>query len=560
MAENVLYYGDNLDIMRRYLKDESVDLEYLDPPFNSKSTYNVLFAEHSGERAAAQIKAFEDTWTWDEATARIYQETVERGGTVSRTLQAFYDMLGTSDMMAYLAMMAPRLVELHRVLKPTGSIYLHCDPTASHYLKILMDAIFGADHFVNEVIWKRTSSHNRAKRWGPVHDTLLLYSKNGNTFWNRVVQGYDEKYLHNFYRYEDDRGRYRISDLTGPGTRTGDSGMPWREADPATRQRHWEPPPDRALPEWFEFPDGYAELSVRERLGVLDAQGLLHWPKKQGGMPGFKRYLIAGTGAPIQDVIDDIPPIQSQAAERLGYPTQKPEALLERIICASCPPGGVVLDPFCGCGTAVVVAQSQNRPWIGIDITHLAINLVKVRLLDAFKGEAEYKVIGEPTTTEDAQALADSDPFQFQWWALGLVGARPADQKKGADKGIDGRLYFHDDGSGRTKQVIFSVKAGQNVHSNMVSELRGVIEREKAQIGVLLLMVEPTKAMRTNAASGGFYESSWGKHPRLQILTVGELLEGKKVDMPQTQGVNVTFQKAPKSTGKAGSQGTLVLD
>jgi len=206
-----------------------------------------------------------------------------------------------------------------------------------------------------------------------------------------------------------------------------------------------------------------------------------------------------------------------------------------------------------------VVAQRENRSWIGIDITHLAINLIKVRLLDAFNGEAKYRVIGEPTTTEDAQALADSDPFQFQAWALGLVGARPAVQKKGADKGIDGRLYFHDDSSGKTKQVIFSVKAGQNIHANMVSELRGVMEREKAEIGVLITMVEPTQPMRTNAATAGFYESPWGKHPRLQILTVGELLEGKKIDMPQTQGVNVTFQKAPKaSKGSNGLQGELL--
>jgi DNA modification methylase len=551
VTENTLYYGDNLDVLRRHIKDESVDLIYLDPPFNSKATYNVLFGEQNGSKAAAQIKAFDDTWTWDAAAAQAYQQVVEAGGKVSQAMQAFRTLLGDNDMLAYLAMMAPRLVELRRVLKPTGSIYLHCDPTASHYLKVLMDAIFGPRNFLSEVIWKRTSSHNRAKRWGPVHDTLLFYGKTDSTVWNRVVQGYDENYVEKFYRFEDDRGRFRVSDLTGPGVRTGDSGQPWRQADPAKRQRHWEPPPDRALSEWFIFPNGYAEMSVRDRLDVLDAQGLIHWPKKQGGMPGFRRYLLTGSGAPIQDVVVDIPPIQPQAAERMGYPTQKPEALLDRIILASSPPDGLVLDPFCGCGTTIAAAQCLNRHWIGSDITHLAIGLMRHRLRDAFGNDADFQVVGEPVSLPDAEALAAGDPYQFQWWALGLVGARPVEQKKGSGKGIDGRLYFHDEAQGgKTKQVILSVKAGHTGVAHM-HELRGVIACEQAEIGVLLTMQEPTQPMRTEAAGAGFYHSpGWNTdHPRLQMLTVAELLTGKGIDMPPLGQVNVTFKRAPKARG-----------
>lgn len=486
---NTLYYGDNLDILRRYVKDESVDLEYLDPPFNSNATYNLLFDEQDGENAPAQIKAFEDTWTWDQSAARAYQETVEQGGEVAKALMAFRGLLGENNMMAYLAMMAPRLVELRRVLKPTGSIYLHCDPTASHYLKVLMDAVFGYQNFRNEIIWYYYNKmHDRRKKMFPkATDTLLFYVKDvENDFYFRQLKELRET-------------------------------------------------PVRQL----------ARKKVNGRMvNAKDDEGHVIYRLK--------------TDRTIDNVWR-IPCLQPAARERLGYPTQKPEALLMRVIEASCPENGVVLDPFSGCGTSIAASQMMGRQWIGIDITHLAIALIRHRLEDAYGDKVAYKVIGEPVSVPDAQDLADSDPFQFQWWALGLVGARPVDQKKGADKGIDGRLYFHDDGTATTKQVIFSVKAGQNVHSNMVSELSGVLEREKAQIGVLITMVEPTRAMRANAASGGFYESPWGKHPRLQILTIAELLEGKKIDMPPAQGVNVTFQKAPKAQKDTkGQQGELL--
>jgi len=548
-AENLLYYGDNLDVLRRHVKDESVDLIYLDPPFNSNATYNVLFSEHSGERAASQIKAFEDTWRWDQSAALAYQETVEQGGRVADALLAFRTFLSQSDVMAYLAMMAPRLVELRRVLKPTGSIYLHCDPTASHYLRMLMDSVFGPEHFLSEIVWKRTSAHSSAMRYGPVHDVILFYSKTDTYVWHEQLGPYEQEYVDAFFTHVDEQGRrWRRTDLTGPGVRHGDSALPWRGFDPTARGRHWQPP--SYFYEKYTSLTGIelAQFDLITRLEMLDAAGLVHWPKKSGGMPQGRRLLEDAKGIPLQDVWVDIKPIHNIAAERLGYPTQKPEALLDRIISASSNPGDVVLDPFCGCGTAIAAAQKALRHWIGIDITHLAIGLIKHRLLSAFGYEAKYRVIGEPTDLSGAQEVAENDPFQFQAWALGLCHARHAgSSKKGADKGIDGRLFFHDEGAGSsTKQIIFSIKAG-HTGSAHVRELIGVLDREKAQIGVLISLQSPTKDMRSEAASAGYYLSPWGtKHPRIQLLTIAELLRGARVDYPPTQA-NVTFKRAPRA-------------
>ncbi len=540
MAENVLYYGDNLDILRRYVKDETVDLVYLDPPFNSAQTYNVLLAEHDGSRSAAQIKAFEDTWAWNIESEAAYRDVVLAGGKPSQAMQAFRTLLGENDMLAYLAMMAPRLMELRRVLKPTGSIYLHCDPTASHYLKVLMDAIFGPQSYRTEIVWVRTSNHaNSTRRYADISDTIFYYAKTTQFTFNRQYMPYSEEYLRTFYRFTDPNGRrYRLSDLRNPGVR------PNLQYDYKGYKPH---------------PNGWA--MTREKMELLDAEGRLYFPKSPDGRIQLKRYLDEMPGNPVGSVWTDIRPIGAQAQERLGYPTQKPEALLERIIKASSNEGDVVLDPFCGCGTAIAVAQRLNRRWIGIDITHLAISLMKNRLLDSFGAEVAkaYTVIGEPVTLSEAEALAAEDKYQFQWWALGLVGARPVEQKKGADKGIDGRLYFIDDNSGDAKQVILSVKGGHTDVTH-VRDLRGVLDREKAQIGVLISMQEPTGPMKTEAASAGFYTSPWNPtkpHPRLQILTIRELLEGKRIGMPPPGQVNVTFQRAPRARGEAGGPGQL---
>lgn len=531
MADNVLYYGDNLQVLREHVPDASVDLVYLDPPFNSNQDYNVLFAERDGTEAEAQIKAFGDTWRWDQGAARAFAETVEQGGAVSVALQAFRQFLAESNMLAYLAMMAPRLVELRRVLRPTGSLFLHCDPTASHYLKMLLDAVFGPDRFANELIWIRSLPHgNISKKFGASHDTILFYRRSDDATWNGSFQAHRAEYLEQFYRFKEPDGRvYRLISCINPNPDRPNLTYEWNGVT-----RVWK--------------------YTRERMERMHKAGLLVYSKT--GIASYKGYLDTMKGRPMQDVWTDIPPLMGSAQERLGYPTQKPVALLERIIAASSKEGDTVLDPFCGCGTTVVAAQKLNRNWIGIDITHLAINLIRHRLRDTFGESAKVKVIGEPTSRTGAEELAASDPYQFQWWALGLVGARPVEQKKGADKGIDGRLYFHDEVGGKTKQIILSVKAG-HVQAAHVRDLVGVLDREKAQIGALLSMDEPTSAMRKEAASAGFYSSPWGtKHPRIQLLTVAELLDGKRLDYPPSQA-NVTFKKAPKAKADEPENETL---
>ncbi len=543
MAEpNVLYYGDNLDVLRRYVKDDSIDLIYLDPPFNSNATYNVLFAEQDGSRAAAQIKAFEDTWRWDSGAVRAYGEALAQGGKLHDTMMALGSLVGRSNMLAYLSMMSIRLVELHRVLNSTGSLYLHCDPTASHYLKTLLDAIFGPDRFLSEIIWKRTSAHSSASRPGPVHDVLLVYAKGPTHKWNQQFQPYDQEYTDLFFEMTDSDGRrWKRMDITGAGIRHGATGLPWRGLDITAKGRHWAYPPDE--------------------LDKMDAAGRLHWPEKAGGMPRLKQYMDEMPGVPLQDVWTDIRPLHNLAAERLGYPTQKPEALLERIINASSNPGDVVLDPFCGCGTSIDAAQRLARRWIGIDITHLAINLIKSRLHDTY-GESikdTYKVVGEPADLESAEQLAAEDPWQFQAWALSLVQARQAgSDKKGGDKGIDGRLIFAEDDKGGFGSVILSVKAG-NLVPAFVDALIGVVESNKAQIGALISMHKPTPGMYERAAKAGLYESKhFGAYPKIQLLTVEGLLNGtERLQYPKTMGSNLTFQKAKPAVAKGGEQLTI---
>ncbi len=538
-AKDVLYYGDNLEVLELHIPDETVDLVYLDPPFNSNQTYNVLFAEQDGSQAAAQIKAFEDTWRWDVSAASAYQSVVEGGGKPSDAMQAFRKLLGDSNLLAYLSMMAPRLIHLQRVLKNTGCLYLHCDPTASHYLKILLDAIFTPGGFRNEIIWRRTGAHSARRSYGPIHDTILFYTKDPTRYYFRpqnrpYMLGHVER------RYKDDgSGRMKFSSggniLTGAGATSGESGAAWRGFDPSAKNRHWAIPGFLAA----QMSEGFAELGVLAKLDALFEAGLVEiiegaaWPTplrflaEDDGQPvsdiwSFQPY-TEGTVAGTKDGIDeDVKWLGPTDPERMGYPTQKPIGLLQRIINSSCPEGGVVLDPFCGCGTAIAAAESLDRNWIGIDITHLAITLIRNRLRDLGVDEEDYKVIGEPASVADAKVLAGSDPYQFQWWSLGLVGARPIDQKKGADKGIDGRLYFHDEGErGRTKQIILSVKAG-GVTVSHIRDLRGVLEREGAEIGVLISMNKPTQPMKTEASGAGFYAPPWdhtARVPRIQLLT-----------------------------------------
>ena len=529
--QNKLYFGDNLGILREQVKDESIDLVYLDPPFNSNTTYNVLFAEKSGEQSAAQITAFDDTWHWGMESELAYRELVTDGPKkLGDMLQAMRAFLGQNDMMAYLTMMAQRMAELHRVLKPTGSLYLHCDPTASHYLKLLLDAAFGADKFRNEIVWKRTSAHSDTKQGrrqpGRIHDVILFYTKSDEWTWNPVHTKYDQDYADDFYRHvEPETGRrYTLGDLTGPGG--AKKGNPEYEVMGVVR--YWR----------------YS----RERMQELIDEGRVV-QETPGAVPRYKRYLDEMAGVSLQDWWGDIKPIGSRARERLGYPTQKPESLLERIINASSNEGDIVLDPFCGCGTATAAAERLKRRWIGIDITHLAITLIRHRLNDAFGGKLrQYQVIGVPEDLAGAAALAQENRYQFEWWALGLVDARPAgDKRKGADSGVDGYINFFDDNSGKAKRIVVQVKSG-HVERSQIATLNSDREREKAEIGLFITLEHPTNPMAQEALSAGFYEPehfSNHRFPRVQILTIEGLLEGVEAQYPRF-APRATFRRAPR--------------
>ena len=570
MPEKHLYYGDNLEIMREHVKDESIDLIYLDPPFNSDSAYNVIFDEKNGSKSTAQIKAFDDTWHWSNDVGLAYAELVEGAHTsVSEAMQAFHKLFGNSDMMAYLVMMAPRLVELRRVLKPTGSIYLHCDPTASHYLKILMDAIFGIKNFRSEIIWRRTNTHNNPMRFGPIHDTIFFYRKSEEASFNIIKMPYAKEYVKSEYHHKDSRGNHSRTDITGAGIRKGESGEAWSGYDPTAHGRHW----GISSTILNQLDKDISHLSTLKKLDYLYKNGFIYIPDKEGGQPRGKLYLKTGDGTPLQDIwacqpytkgalieseanIDeDVRWLPAKDMERLGYPTQKPEGLLERIILSSSNEGDVVLDPFCGCGTTISVAHRLKRNWIGIDITHLAIGLIKHRLHDAFHGSAKFKVTGEPTDLAGAKKLAEQDRYQFQWWATGLVCGWAVPHTKGKDKGIDGKIYFQDDN--KPWLVVLQVKSGK-VGVKDIRDLRGVIEREGAAIGVFITLKEPTRQMIREAASAEFYTSSFDnkKYPKLQILTIEKLLDGAQVERPS---VTATFKRAkPRGgTNENHIQGTL---
>jgi site-specific DNA-methyltransferase (adenine-specific) len=541
---NELYYGDNLAVLRESIANESVDLIYLDPPFNSNASYNVLFKSASGEGSQAQIEAFEDTWHWNESAERAFDEVVTGPHSdASIMLRAMRTALGENDMMAYLAMMAVRLIELYRVLKPTGSLYLHCDPTASHCLRILLDSVFAADRFCNEIIWKRTGSHNSSRRFGPVHDVILYYAKSDKATWNQQRQLYDDSYKKKFGKIDPlTGGQFQDVALTGPGEREGPSGQPWRGFDPRSIGRHWQPA--SYLYTKYEQMTGkeLKEFPFLERLDELDRIGLIYWPK--GGHPRYKQFLSDAPGLVAQDVWTDIDAINSQAQERLGYPTQKPVALLERIISASSNEGDLVLDPFCGCGTTVHAAQKLNRQWIGIDVTHLAIALVERRLKESFPG-ITYDVHGVPTDVAGARDLAERDKHQFQMWITAKIGAQPyKGGKKGMDRGIDGYLHFRD-ADKKPQFAIISVKGG-GIKSGDIRDLKGTMEREKAALGLFLTLNEPTREMERVAAATGIYETGGMKVPRLQILTAAQILDNRRPQVPF--GFTEGFKKAGRES------------
>jgi site-specific DNA-methyltransferase (adenine-specific) len=544
--KNRLFYGDNLEVLsdKAAFPDESVDLVYLDPPFNSNANYSHLFRSPDGKVAQSQIQAFEDTWEWGDAANEAFRRVVTGSNSdVAELLTSMRKFLRENAMMAYLAMMAARLVELHRVLKPTGSLYLHCDPTASHYLKLLLDAIFGPENFLNEITWKRTTSHSDAKTWARVSDIILFYSKSGSFSWNIPRKPLSESYRSSKYRHDDADGRgvYRLDNMTSPSPRP------------------------KMTYDWLGFPPpSLGWRYQRETMQRLHDEGRIWYPTDASGAfdtnrrPQLKRYLAETLGGVIGSIWTDIPPLNSQAQERLGYPTQKPLALLERIIAASSNPGDVVLDPFCGCGTAVDAAQKLGRRWAGIDITHLAIGLIEKRLKDRYGAELDYEVIGKPADLGSALKLAEEKPFDFQYWVtFAIDGQAYQGGRKGADRGIDGFIWFT--GPGRQpERALISVKAGQNIGPAMVRELKGTMEREKAPMGIFICAREPSKEMTREATSSGEYEGPDGRfYPRVQIFTLEDLFAGRRPRVPLLDA-NAAFRRAPRAKDE-GAQGALGL-
>jgi len=528
----ILYYGDNLGIIRNIIKEESIDLIYLDPPFNSDANYNIIF-ETKNIESPTQIRAFKDTWRWNSETERAFDFVVKHGSkisgsNISRVMLGLREAIGTNDMMAYIAMMTIRLIFLHKVLKNTGSLYLHCDSTACHYLKIVLDSIFGPKNFRNEIIWKRSHSRSSiSKNFRKAHDNILKYSKSEDYTFNMQYEELSEA-SKKLYRNQDKNGYYRLVPVLVSGTRNGETGKIWKGIDPnklGQRGMHW--------------------VTTPSKLEKYEKKGLLVWPKKRGGSPTLKFYLHQSHGVPASDLWTGVGLIEAGSGESLGYPTQKPVSLLERIIETSSNEGDIVLDPFCGCGTAIHAAQNLNRNWIGIDITHIAIGIIEHRMGGVCTMEPLVK--GVPTDMSAARNLAKRDKFQFEVWAVTRVEGTVPKAEPGGDGGIDGLALIPTGRNGKGEleytKVIVSAKGGENLSPQMVRDLKGTVEREGAGIGILVCLEEPTQGMRKEAATGGFFESAIGtKHQKISIYTAKDYFDGKKPDIPPLGNMLQSYQ------------------
>lgn len=517
----MLYFGDNLDILRTYVRDESADLIYLDPPFNSQAQYNVLFRTPQDRLDSAQAGAFRDMWAWGDEAEAALAEVMKIGGNTARLIDALRTALGTSDIMAYLVMMAVRLHELSRKLKPTGSLFLHCDPTASHYLKLLLDGILGPQLFKNEIIWQRSTGKSLMTRRLPTNHDVILFYGGPDSVWNSdtMVTKYDPENLPAKtaakYSHTAPDGRlYQLDNLINPNQNRPNLTY---EFMGVTRVWRW----------------------TRERMEKAAKDGLIV-QTGPGRVPRLIRYLDEQKGIPLSDVWTDIPPLNSQAKERQGYPTQKPLALLDRIIRAASNEGGLVLDPFCGCGTTIEAAERAGRQWIGIDIAVHAIKVIESRML-ARLSMRDIPVEGIPKDFDSAVRLAERDKYQFQWWANYLFNPHALREyeikgvKKGADRGVDGELFFPN-GPGRPwGRMLTSVKGGNSVTLSMVRDFRGVLEREGAEMGLFICLYPPTRAMRAEAASAGIARTVHGKIPRLQIVALQEWFAGAKPKQPPVE-------------------------
>lgn len=540
--DNRLYYGDNLDVLRTHVGDDSVDLVYLDPPFNSNAGYNLPFMSEDGRGADASIQAFDDTWTWGEASRNALMDLeVGTNRPLQLMMRAMHDMFGDSPRMAYLSMMAVRLVELHRALKDTGSLYLHCDSTASHYLKMVLDAVFGANCYRNEIIWRRTFAHGNVSRgYGDVTDTIFFYSKSRKFTWNQLYTQMPEAKAERVYTQADADGRrWQSVTLRNPSIRPN-LHYPYTASNGVTYQPH---------------PNGWS-CNI-ERMMRYDQEHRLHFPLKEGGALRLKMYQDESKGARLQSLWDDIPPLSANAAERLGYPTQKPRALLERIISASSNPGDVVLDPFCGCGTAVDAAQKLGRRWIGIDVTHIAIGMIEDRMRSGYPG-IQFETVGVPKDLASAERLAAEDPHQFQQWVCWQVGGFPR-EKKGGDKGVDGWFNYLASGGKKVETGVISVKAGDIVNPNMVRDLGRVMERDKHRFGLFVTKTPPTKGMRDEAASQPMIETEFGRFPALQFVTLPDLFRGLKPKLPPVLSPTKKATRVEmRASHQAGAQGAFL--
>ena len=518
--QRALHYGDNLTVLREQIASESVDLIYLDPPFNSNVNYNVTFRDQDDHDDTAQVTAFVDTWHWGPDDDQTLLTLTTQHGQLAQFLSDTVQRIGKNDLAAYLVMMGVRLIELHRVLKSTGSIYLHCDPTASHYLKVMMDVIFGIENFRNEIIWKRSdakgNSGQGAQHYGRNTDTILFYSKGSTITFNQQYTPLTEEYVKQFYRHVDDDGRrYKLDNMLGPGGAA--KGNPYYEVMGVSR--HWR----------------YS----RERMQQLIEEGRVI-QTKPGTVPMFKRYLDESKGVPVGNLWTDISLLRGHSTEKLGYPTQKPVALLERILATSSNPGDVVLDPFCGCGTTVVAAERMGRPWIGIDITHLSISLIKMRLKRDFMLDGnDFLETGTPTNLEGAEYLMSADPYQFQFWILGEMGAQPYGAvtgskvgKKGGDGGVDGTMFFMRPDGSKVESILISVKGGKNLTAGMVRDLAGTVQKAKAAMGVFVCLAKPTKGVLREALEAGSYVLDGKTYPLIQVLTVADILGGARPVIP----------------------------
>ena len=531
---NRLYYGDCLAVMEE-MPPESVDLIYLDPPFNSSRDYNAIYTDETGRPLPTQIEAFCDTWILDEDRERAIRQMpiLMREAGIDDEVAEFWRLWVKAlrktnpRMLAYLSYMVQRLLPMRSLLKSTGSIYLHCDPTASHYIKIMMDAIFGHENFRNEITWQRTESHNTADRYGNIADILLYYAKSSNATWNPQHQDYGEAQLSRFRHEDSDGRRYKLENLTAPRPNSTSGKFNWRGTMPGPT-RGW----------------GYN----LEQLEAWWHEGRIR--TKSDGTPrmdGLKVYLDETQGKPLQNIWTDISRIPNTSAERMGYATQKPLALLERVIAASSNPGDLVFDPFCGCATTIEAAHRLGRRWIGIDIAIHAIKRVaKVRLQERLRlvEGADFEIKGMPRDMEGARDLWERDKYHFQKWAVeqveGFVTAR-----KAGDGGVDGRLYFampQQDAWERDplRSMVIEVKGGANVGIGAVRDLRGVLEREDADMAGLILLQEPGGKKRASfgreLAAAGDLEVHGTAYPRMQLLTVSEILAGKRFRTPSAVG------------------------